>query len=64
MGELSDGERACLAQSGALPPDRMQLLMMSPELATPEERDAFLGCLGHDKELRMMLTGVLTATAR
>ena len=62
MGELSDGERACLAQSGALPPDRMQLLMMSPELATPEERDAFLGCLGHDKELRMMLTGVLTAT--
>ena len=62
MGELSDGERACLAQSGALPPDRMQLLMMSPELATPEERDAFLGCLGHDQELRMMLTGVLTAT--
>ena len=60
MGELSDGERACLAQNSALPPDRMQQLVMSPELATAEERDAFLGCLEHETELRLLLTQVLT----
>ncbi len=62
MGELSDSERACLARSSALTPDRMQQLTTSPEMATPEERDAFLGCLGHDAELRLLLTQVLTTT--
>ena len=62
MGELSDSERACLAGSSGLTPDRMQQLTTSPEMATPEERDAFLGCLGHDAELRLLLTQVLTTT--
>ena len=46
----------------ALTPDRMQQLTTSPEMATPEERDAFLDCLGHDAELRLLLTQVLTTT--
>ena len=62
MGELSDSERACLAGSSGLTPDRMQQLTTSPEMATPEERDAFLGCLGHDAELRLLLTQVLITT--
>ncbi len=62
MGELSDSERACLAQNTSLPPDRMQQLVMSPELATPDEREAFLGCLEHETELRLLLTAVLEST--
>ncbi len=62
MAELSESERTCLTQSPDLPPDRMAQLMSSPELATPEERDAFLGCLEHDTELRLLLTQVLTTT--
>ena len=36
MVELSDSERACLAGSSGLTPDRMQQLTTSPEMATPE----------------------------
>ena len=62
LNEVSDAERACLTQSRNLSPDRLAQLASSPELATPEERSAFLGCLEHDTELRLMLTPVLTAT--
>ena len=62
MGEVSDAERACLVASPDLSPDRLAQLATSPESATPEERAAFLDCLEHETELRLLLTGVLTAT--
>lgn len=62
MEEISDAERACLAASPHLSPDRMAQLTASPQSATPEERSAFLDCLEHETELRLLLTAVLTAT--
>ena len=62
MGAVSDAERACLAASPHLSPDRMAQLTASPQSATPEERSAFLDCLEHETELRLLLTAVLTAT--
>lgn len=62
MAEISDVERACLAASPHLSPDRLAQLTTSPESATPEERTAFLDCLEHETELRLLLTAVLTAT--
>ena len=62
MGEISDAERSCLAASPAISPDRLAQLATSPESATPEERSAFLDCLEHETELRLLLTAVLTAT--
>ena len=62
MGEISDAERTCLAASPAISPDRLAQLATSPESATPEERAAFLDCLEHETELRLLLTTVLTAT--
>ena len=62
LSAVSDAERTCLTQSRNLPPDRLAQLASSPELTTPEERSALLGCLEHDTELRLMLTPVLTAT--
>lgn len=62
MGEISDAERACLAASPHLPSDRLAQLTTAPQSATPEERSAFLDCLEHETELRLLLTGVLTAT--
>ena len=62
LAGLSDGERACLTQNSDVPTDRMDQLMTMPEMSTPEERSAFLGCLEHDTEVRLILTGVLSAT--
>ena len=62
MGQISDAERACLAASPNLSPERLAQLATSPEAATPEERAAFLDCLEHETELRLLLTAVLTAT--
>ena len=62
MGQISDAERACLAASPAISPDRLAQLTTSPEAATPEERAALLDCLEHETELRLLLTAVLTAT--
>ena len=62
MSEISESERACLAASPDLSPDRLGQLVSSPEMATPEERAAFLDCLEHETQLRLLLTGVLTAT--
>ena len=62
LSELSDAERACFADSPHLSPERLAQVSKSPEQGTPEERTAFLDCLEHETELRLLLTGVLTAT--
>lgn len=62
LAEVSDAERDCLTASADLPPDRMAQLVRSPESATPDEQAAFLGCLEHETELRLMLTPILSAT--
>lgn len=62
MASVSDAERACLAQIPGLTPDRVQQLIAAPDAASPEEREAFLTCLEHESELRLLLTGVLSAT--
>ncbi len=53
-------ERACLSE--AVAPDRLPVLLDSPESATDAERRAMVGCLGYDTELRLFLTPILTAT--
>jgi hypothetical protein len=60
LASVSDAERNCLAQEVSA--EQFAALVSSPELATVEERQALIGCLGQDTRLRLFLTPVLTAT--
>ena len=51
--DLSDAELSCLSEIG----DPQQLLMNSPDLASPQERDAMVGCLEHETLLKLFLNG-------
>ena len=51
--DLSDAELSCLSEIG----DPQQLLMNSPELAPPQERNALAGCLEHQTLLKIFLKG-------
>lgn len=60
LESVSQSERACLSQS--VSPDRLAVLLESPESATGDERAALIECLEYDTQLRLFLTPVLTAT--
>ena len=60
LGSVSQSERACLSQ--AVSPDRLTVLLESPESTTDDERAALIQCLEYDTQLRLFLTPVLTAT--
>ncbi len=62
LGSVSDTETVCL--SAAVPPDRLALLLDSPESATAPEREALIACLRHETRLRLFLAPVLSATGR
>ena len=60
LASVSEAERICLSQEVSA--EQFAALVSSPELATVEERQALIGCLGQDTRLRLFLTPVLTAT--
>ena len=57
LSELSSAEQSCVSES--VSPDRMQALLASPDLATPEEGAALLQCLEDETVTRMFLTGII-----
>ena len=60
LSGVSEAERTCVSE--AVSPDRLTVLLNSPESATEAERLALIGCLENDTTLRLFLTPVLTAT--
>ncbi len=57
LAELSGAEQSCVSESVA--PDRMQALLTSPDLATPEEGAALIKCLEDETVARLFLTGLI-----
>ena len=57
LSELSSDEQACVSENVA--PDRLQALLVSPDLVTPEEGAATVQCLEDETLTRMFLTGLI-----
>ena len=55
MPELSGDEQSCLSENGD--PQQLLMLVNSPYLASPEERDALAGCLENETLLNIFLKG-------
>ena len=60
MSELSGDELSCISEIGD--PQQLLTLMNSPELASPEERDALVGCLENKTLLKIFLKGFTDQT--
>ena len=58
--DVSDAEKACLSEN--IGDNRLQLLLVSPEMGTDEERTALLTCMEDDTLLRFYLTPFLQET--
>ena len=58
--DLSDAELSCLSEIGG--PQQLVTLMNSPDLASPQERDALVGCLEHETLLKLFLNGFTDRT--
>ncbi len=58
--DLSDAELSCLSEIGD--PQQLVTLMNSPDLASPQERDAMVGCLEHETLLKIFLNGFTDQT--
>ena len=54
---LSDSEQSCLRDNTA--PDRLESLLQSPDLATPEEATELIQCLEDDTLLNFFLAGLV-----
>ena len=57
MSELSGPEQSCLRENTA--PERLELLLQSPDLATPEEGAELIQCLEEDTLLNFFLAGLI-----
>ena len=60
LSGVSDAEQTCLLAN--IGPDRLMLLVGTPDLAAGEERSALVGCLEHETRLRLFLSPVLDET--
>ena len=58
--DLSGAELSCLSEIGD--PQQLLMLMNSPELIPPQERDALVGCLEHETLLKLFLKGFTDQT--
>ena len=58
MSQLSSDEQACKA-GGA---EQFMKVMENPDLASPQDRDAFVNCLEHDNLLKVFLKGFTDQT--
>ena len=57
MAELTQDELACAASVART--DRLLQIFAAPELASPEERSALLGCFSDETLMRFFLTGLI-----
>ena len=55
ISQLSSDEQSCLSENGD--PKQLLMLMNSPELASPQERDILAGCLENETLLNIFLKG-------
>ena len=53
ISQLSSDEQSCLSENGD--PKQLLMLMNSPELASPQERDTLAGCLENETLLKVFL---------
>ena len=60
ISELSADEQSCLSEIGD--PQQLLAMMNNPELASPEQRDAVVGCLEHETLLKLFLKGFTDQT--
>ena len=60
LADLSEAERACLAE--AIGPERLESLLSNADPAEGEMSDAMIACLGHERLLRIFLTAILLQT--
>ena len=60
ISELSADEKSCLSEIGD--PQQLLAMMNNPELASPEQRDAVVGCLEHETLLKLFLKGFTDQT--
>ena len=58
---LSAGEQSCI--SGIAEPQELALIMSNPEIATPEQINAFNQCLEDETLLRIFITGLIGLTS-
>ena len=57
ISELSGPEQSCLREN--TPPERLESLLQSPDLATPEEATELIQCLEDDTLLNFFLAGLI-----
>ena len=60
MNELSAAEQSCLVEK--IGPQRLMSFMSNPELATPQEAQDLVQCLGDEILLRLFVTGLIGQT--
>ena len=58
LAGIADVERDCV--TGRIDPQRLQTVVISPEMATPTEAVGFIQCLWDETLLRLFLTGLLS----
>ena len=61
MSELSPAEQSCI--SAIAEPQQLALIMSNPEIATPEQSNAFNQCLEDETLLRLFITGLIGLTS-
>ena len=60
MSQLSSDEQVCIEEAGGA--DQFMTVMDNPDLASPQERDAFVNCLEHENLLKVFLKGFTDQT--
>ena len=60
MSQLSSEEQSCIAEAGDT--ERFMAVFDNPDLASPQERDAFVNCLEHESLLALFLKGFTDQT--
>ena len=60
MSQLSSDEQACIEEAGGA--EQFMKVTDNPDLASPQERDAFVNCLEHDNLLKVFLKGFTDQT--
>ena len=60
MSQLSSDEQACIEEAGGA--EQFMKVMENSDLASPQDRDAFVNCLEHDNLLKVFLKGFTDQT--
>ena len=60
MSQLSSEEQSCIAEAGGT--EQFMAAIDNPDMASPQERDAFVNCLEHESLLALFLKGFTDQT--